>query len=250
MIKPKILLSGAIKFEDIKIKHVSPRKNIPHDIQVECRNLWNEIYEKAKSEKRLIYDGQSYSLENFYSQENSVVLEISRMRYSMKKPLNILARDDDNFPPQACAKTLAIAGPIRTSDGYYAFGHKSGKTMNLVDIDLIGGIIEISDLHSGDDLLKSFLIEIKEETNLAADTISFIELYGIILSGFGNIILFTHTKLNISKNEVQKYFNQKKDPELDKLIFIKKDNLAEFLKSMGDYKAIIAEDYSRHYRNK
>jgi len=66
---------------------------------------------------------------------------------------------------------LAIGGLIKTKDNKYIFGKRTGKTIAVHNIDIIGGIVEDLGIKTGEELAKCNLKEIDEETNIQEEHI-------------------------------------------------------------------------------
>lgn len=246
MIKPKILATGRFSPEDIKIKfNRKSKRKIDPEIEETCKELWKEFYKKSKEEGKVIYDGTSYRLDRLNKKGKSLEIEISRMKFSTKKPLNIQIDKLEKYGFEYFPNTIAIGGPLHTKDNKFIFGEKSGNTVSLTNIDIIGGIAETeTNLSKGKDLYKVVEKEMFEETNVSMKHLDSFQFLGIILSPWANIIFVIIPILKIKSQEVLKLFKDRRDPELSKLIVVDKENIIEYLENLGGYKPQVAKMFT------
>ena len=238
MIKPKILAAGPFKPENVKIKlNPKSKRKINPEIEKSCKKIWKDFYKKSKQEGKVIYDGTSYRLDQLYQKGKSLEVEISKVKFSIKKPLNIQIDKLEKHGFEYFPNTIAIGGPLHTKDDKFIFGKKSGNTVSLTNIDFIGGVAETdTKLANGKDLLKVVEKEMYEEVNVPSNQVDSYQFLGVILSPWANVIFVIIPVLKITFKEVLNLFKDRTDPELSRLIVVEKENIIDYLGNLDGYK--------------
>ena len=233
----QILLKGNFSAEDIIIHNVEQsNRKIDPEVEASLAQVWENNFKIAKEQGKLIFDGESFRLEEFKVINGKLELTVSKFKYSVRSSLVSLAPKLIGKGMEYTANGLAIAGFIRTSDGKYIFGGKSGKTTSTLKVDFIGGIVEPKELKNGKDLIECNKAELKEEINIDAQDIQDIEVTGIIFSPTSNIIILTNTELNLTSEEVLEKFRLENDGEISEIIFKSPEELPDYVKEIGSYK--------------
>jgi len=243
MIEPKILVKGGFSPEDIHIQlNRETNRKTTQELEKLIREEWEWLYSKAKSEGRIIWDGESYRLDDFRVNEHGeLFLKVSPIKYSVRAPLNRLTQYTEKLGEQYLAKGLGIGGFLKTTDGKFIFGVRSGKTLTSNKIDFIGGIVENVDLNSGKELFSQNYKEIQEEMGVSKDQIDNMVVLGMILSNTSNVIIITFTQLNIDSKKVLDVFRQRNDEEMSSLEFVEEESLKDYLHDLGGYKVVVYE---------
>lgn len=244
MIQPKVILKGPFHSENISIT-ISDTSNRKLDKTLEgtLLSIWDKTYSDAKAKGQIIYDGESYRLNSFETKDNSLNLVLSKFKYHIRSSLNAAKDDLEKLGEEYYGNGLSIGGFIETSDGKFIFGKRSGRSTTANDIDFIGGVLEVADLRGWEDIILRNKTEIKEELGLEARYIDSIKFLGLIRAPSTNIILLTHTKLNVSSQEAQKLFEESdlKDDEMSGVEVVEKEELEDYLKKLGGYKIAVVD---------
>ena len=242
MISPKILVKGKFYADDIIVttNPVSNRK-VDDVLESKVKVAWKEVYKKAKAEGKQVWDGVSFRLNDVREEHSHLKLEVSPIKFSVRYPLNKMKEDLERLGEDYYPRGMAIGGFIKTLDGEFIFGQRSGKSMTSNKIDFIGGVIEEHDGASGQSLLSRNQIEIKEEVGIDRRFIDEMFVVGVVLSNTTNVILITYTELSMGSLEVRNVFSKATDDEMSDLIFVEEKNLAEYLESLGGYKTMVIE---------
>jgi len=233
----KILLSGRFSAEDINIigTDTSSRKIVP-EIESRLSHVWEENSAAAQKAGKLIYDGESFRLEKAEIVEGKLELTVSKFKYSVRSALVALAPQLLELGIEYTGNGLAIGGFIKTTDGKYIFGEKSGKTTSTAKVDFIGGMLEPKVLKDGKDLIEYNEVEIEEESGIKPEDIESIVITGLIYTPTSNIIILTETNLRISSEEVLERFRDNNDGEMTRLIFKNESELVDYVREIGSYK--------------
>ncbi|GAB4147036.1 MAG: hypothetical protein OHK0017_08280 [Patescibacteria group bacterium] len=243
MIKPQILLQQ--KFSIMNVEYlINPLSNRKINPALESKLLqaWNDIYAEAIKAGKHIYNGKNYRLDDFQvNSEGVLTLQLSILEYSKQRPLQVLVDEVVEYGYDYLSKQIGIGGLILTSDGYFVLGKLSGKTMSVNQIDLIGGMLEVSDLEDGSTLWHKNLEEIQQETGIKPNQITEGWFQGVILTAYGNIQLLTFAKTSLNKAEVQLQFEAEHDAELKSLIYVPEQDIDEYLIELGGYKPLVSQ---------
>lgn len=246
MIKPKILAAGPFKPENVKIKlNIKSKRKIDPEIEESCEKIWKDFYKKSKEEGKVIYDGTSYRLDKLYQEGKSLEVEISKIKFSISKPLNIQIDKLKEFGFEYFPNTIAIGGPLHTKDDKFIFGKKSGNTVSLTHIDFIGGVAETdTKLENGKDLQKVVEKEMYEEVNVHSNQVDSYQFLGVISSPWAKIIFVIIPVQKITSKEVLNIFKDRTDPELSRLIVVDKENIIDYLENLDGYKPQVAKMFT------
>lgn len=239
MIEPKIYFKKLFKPDDILISVLEKsNRKIDPSLEAKIKTTWTQLYKEAKKNNKVIYDGLNYRLESYEIDGENLHLTLSTFPFSIRKPLSDHRDDLEVLGPDYYANGLSIGGFIQTTDNKFVFGNKSGNTLSRNAIDFIGGTLEGIEIKTSDDLVKKNKDEILEEIGITDNEIESIQIISMVLTPGTNIIIVTHTKLNISSEQLQTNFNQssEKDGEMSGIEIVERENLENFLKSLGGYK--------------
>lgn len=242
MINPQIILKGKYSPEDIEIR-ISPKSNRKINPRLERRikKHWAKVYAEAKKEGKLIYNGTSYRLDSFRAQGKKLILNVSTLKFCERIGLRDFQDELEKLGEDYYGKGLGIGGFILTSDDYYVFGERNGKTMSRSQFDFIGGLLDTKEEFNGRELFNANFHEIKEEINVSRKSILDMFVAGMLLSPTTTVLIVTQTKLNITKKDVVVLFAKARDDEMKDLVFVHKDEIKEFLKRMGPKRKITAQ---------
>jgi len=242
MVQPKVLAKGRYYPKDISIsyKKESNRK-IDKSLELKVSQKWEEMLKEAKSKGKLIYNGESYRLNNLTETNCKLHFEVSKFRYSTRRPIREFPEELEKLGEDYYSRGLAIGGFIKTTDDLYIFGKRSGKTMETNSEDFIGGIVDEVDLKTGEDIFKLNKREIFEELNITSAEIADIYLVGVVSTGVANVVIISQTFLNVDSEHVNQLFDKRKDSEMKSLRFVKEKDLKTYLKGLGGHKNAVVE---------
>lgn len=242
MIEPKLLLKCRCSAADIdvKINSVSNRK-IDEDTENGLGKIWEELYQKARSEEKIVYDGDMYRLERYELANGKLHLELCHSKYSLQYAMLQTIDNWSKLGEEYYPRIIAIGGLLLTNDGKYVFGAKSDKTLAYNKVDFVGGMLEGKDIVDGKGVLALNYSEIEEEIGVDRSHVRNLELIGIVYTPRANIIFVTMARVDLSSAEILKFFETKSDIELGELIFVDEKDIDVYLQGLGGYKPLVCE---------
>lgn len=244
MLAPTVLALGSFKEEDIAITlNPQSKRALSPQVEAEIENIWQETVKDAEEKGKLIFNGESFRLDDFQINDGKLSLELSKFSYKVRSSLSKLSERLVLLGEAYYCRGLSIGGFVETTDHKFIFGQRSGKTLTNNNVDFIGGILDPKVINNGYDLFAHNKQEIFEELGVTEDNILSIELVALVLTSATNIILLTRTKLDMSSTEVNHTFENANDKEeMKSLMFVDREELSDFLNSLGEYKVVIAAE--------
>src|SRR5260221_3610457 len=136
---PRLLLKGKILREDITIHfNATSKRKINPVIESKIKEVWAETYKIATEKGQTIYNGESYRVDDYKYENGKLALTLSKFTYEVRSSLNKLAAEIELLgDDQYYSRGFAIGGFLKTSDGKYIFGQRSGKNVTSNTIDFI-----------------------------------------------------------------------------------------------------------------
>lgn len=245
MNNPKILSDKPFKEDTYTIVHTKSSLKLNNLERKLVEANWQIFLKKAKSKGFQPWDGTYYRMENIQDIiSGSKVLTLSTIKFSQVRGI----KDDPRLSSKFRANNISTTSLIRTADGYFIFGVRNSNSMSKSKVDLIGGGLQESELvvNNFSDVFKNEIKEIKEETGLAEKDITSLEGIEIVQTIRSNVLFIFLTKLNKSKDAVEKIFSKNIDDEMSELKFIQEKELEEYLEDLGDYRSLVAELYFKN----
>ena len=243
MIESKIIFKGEIDPKDIVIRiNKTSTLKIPLEIETEIESTWEKVYKESNEEGRKLYNGKILRLDSFDIIKGKLEMTLSKIDFKTRVGIienlsRIKNITEDNLP-----KSIAIGGLVKTKDNKYIFGINSGKTMNKIPIDIIGGMIEPkTGEFSSEMIFDENYRELKEELNVDRENVKDLHIIGLILTSNAVVMFFTSCVLNITVNEVQDKFKLHNDGEVKELLIVDPKNLNSKLNEFGGYKNLVID---------
>lgn len=236
MIKPSILIKGPFNRANVNVSYnpVSNRKKDP-ELEKKVEAMWIKMQNEAKKNGKLIYNGGSYRLNGYEIKNGKLMIEVSKFKYSTRRPIREFEDKLERLGPDYYSKGLATGGYIKTADDWYVFGIRSGKTMENNSEDFIGGVLDAIDL-SKMHIFDHNNSEIKEELNISMSSIKDVSLLGLVSTGTCNIIMVLFSNLTLTKKDVRDCFTKEGNIEMRDLRFVRAHELEKYMYSLGGYK--------------
>jgi hypothetical protein len=241
--EPSILFSKKLAFDRIIIKNSKLRQLTDTAIIKEKVDLlWEETLQNALKKGKKIWNGQNLRLDSFNYEisKNSLVLSTSQISFKDRFCRENFHDELSLAGASYTAQGIAIGGLMRTSDENYVFAELSQKYMNESKVDLIGGIVENTQIQNGIELLNEYFREIKEEANVDQNDIQEVFFSGLLQNANGGITIVVNTKLYLDSTNLVKKFELSDKEEVSSLCFVKSSKLKDFLNELGGYKSLIS----------
>lgn len=237
----EVLLNQKVDLDKIRIIHAENDRKIDSELEQKVDEYWKEFYTQAKADGKHIWDGDNYRLNKWKFEDGVLHLEFSTIKFSKRLPLMKFAAEGFIDDSKYCAKGCGVGALVKTSDGKYLFGQKSGKTAAAAKVDIIGGILEGCKLEKGWDLAELLFNEIFEEINVDRNQILNIDLRGFLSSVTGNYVFLFSVQLDIDSVKVKELFLSRKDDELSEVIVVAETEVKEYLRSLESYRSLISD---------
>jgi hypothetical protein len=245
----RVLVTGPIDFENISLSLSTEKfpKTTPA-IDQAIDQKWLELIQKAQTNEQLLFNGSSFRLnkiEESYGLGSSegtietINLEVSPFDFRTRKCLQLLVDTVEELGFEYTGNGLAIGGLLQTTDKYYVFGERSGKTLSSNSVDFLGGVVDSTVELSGQGLKGMLFQELLEEANIPSSVIDSSICLGLIQAQVGNVMVISHTQLNISKMELEGFFREADKTEMKGLIFVPANEINSYLMHLGGYKELV-----------
>lgn len=231
----KVIKTKLKSIRDFKISfsETSNRKT-DSKLETQAKEEWKNILENAQKSGLKPWDGTYYRLENLNELEKgSQILKISTVKYSQLRAFQKL-EVSKNYPTEYHTLHISTLGIVITSDNHYIFGFRE-RSLNNTKITFIGGGLQPDELEvkKAQDIETNMLKEIREEINVDSSLIDKTEFNKIVHAiERMNIFIIFDIKLKISRDEVLELFENIKDKEHDRLIFVKDSDIKQFSKNL------------------
>ncbi len=200
--------------------------------------VWNERLRAAKDRGIKLWDAESYRIANVDEVEHTgtLVFKLGLVSYRYPATFQELQKIfiENNLKPIYHFSNGAM---LRTNDGAYLFGKRSTNGVT----DIFGGAVQPGEVAvcSGADIEANILKEVEEEAGLDLHNMDSNYCIGILQSITSNVLTISHMQLNVSVEEVQKIFKNRKDDEMSELIVVPESDIEPFLKALPSYRPYI-----------
>lgn len=244
-VEPKILTSKFFDRNTFEIKMIPSSLILSQELQHQVDSNWKNFVTESNKKGSKLWDGIYYRLENIDAVKNdSQILSFSTIPYSVIRGLTF-RRDLSKLKKQFRPNHIATAALIHTSDNYFVFGERNKKTLSNYSIDLIGGGLQPDELEIKicSDIFDNQLKEINEELGVENQHVISLNGIGIVLSSRYNVIFIFYAELNLTKNQIEKFFKENNDEEMEGIVFVKEEKLEEFLSDKGSYRPLVSKLY-------
>jgi hypothetical protein len=216
--------------ENLIIKEVLSTRKIDKDLEVFCKNTWNEMLVEAKKENKKLWDSEIYRFESISENINAVNLVISTIPYSTVVSMNKYIREVKTFDASFEPLGMFTSCFVKTSDDKYLFIEKSNKYFTKKKISFIGGTLSKTEkeIHKGADLFGEVIKEVKEELGLSEEDVESVVFRSMYETKNLSICLLFEVILNCSFEQVKIKFDQGNDGEAVRVIAVDSIKLFDF----------------------
>lgn len=220
-----------LKYEDREI-------DLPIEIKENIKKFWNN----AIKENPNLYNGQDYVVETVNETKDKIEMLVVKSNYAHYLYDERIGIKENKY--RCCSPWGGVL--LQTKDNYFVVGEMNETTSMPFCLQLSGGGIDKKDIKNGQiNISANINREVKEELNINIENIDykleFIEYPDETRNAYGFIAL---AKLNQSKEELEKHFNEYKEYlienklelEFNRLVFLNKENALEELDNMNNPK--------------
>ena len=238
MFVPQVIVNQSFTFRKLQVESCEKQWSVPRDYEDLVRAEWQRL---TRDEHRNLWDGNSYRVLNaprLDARAGNFTLLLGTIRYRYIATFSALhdAHSSMALEPLNHLSTIAL---IETLDGFYIFGR---RTRNGA-VELIGGGVQPDELpvSTGADIEQNLYKEIREEIGIRHQDVHQTHGLGIVSSSTSNILIVGRALISLSTSDVEKQFSERVDDEIDRLIFVPRTELREFLLAMSDYRKLIPQ---------
>jgi hypothetical protein len=231
------VLKSNIELKDLKVEKsdISVFK-LDKELRELKESIWTEREKEAKENNENIWDGDIYTLEDVNILNSDNVLKISTVKYSdIVTFVKGIGRNIINsiYPRYICTGVI-----VQTTDNYFVFGSKRGKEEGAI----IGGYSNRDELevNVSEDFKRNMLRELKEELDIDQADLTDTRFLGILETEKGSVNIFFKVKTSLTKEEVEKRYENIDEKEFQSLIFKHEKDIKEYLDSKIDGNKVIS----------
>ncbi len=222
--------------ESLIIRDVVSTRKIDKDLEVFCKNMWNEMLVEAKNENKKLWDSEIYRFESISESGDIIDLEISTIPFSAVVSMNKYIKEADDFDISFAPLGMFTSCFVKTSDDKYLFIEKSNKFYTKKKISFIGGTLSKTEkvIKNGIDLFGEVIKEIKEELGLSEEDIETVIFNNAYETKNFSVCLLFDVMLNCSLEQIKNKFNLQNDGEAVRIIDVDSNKLSEFSETYLD----------------
>lgn len=211
-----------------KIDITNSSLELSNDQKNMIKDTWNKLLEEARSNNQELWDENSYRLENYSIENNTVNLKLSLIPYSVRYSL----RTNENLKKELekiKTNALVVQALILTTDNKLVVGIKSGKYLTHLNYTLIGG--SYGPVNGKDiDPIDSINSEVEEEIFINKEMYENFKYLGMYKNDYTNFVLVFKISVKLSSKELDNKFKLKNEiDELSELKFIEPSEFKEFV---------------------
>lgn len=212
------------------------------DLPIEIKEKIKEFWSNAIKENPNLYNGQDYAVEKINETQEKIELLVVKTNYAHYLYDERIGIKDGRYKCYCPFGAILI----QTKDNYLVIGEMNQTTSVPYCLQLPGGGIDKTDIENGKiNIIANINREVKEELNIDIEDIDykieFIEYPDETRNAYGLLAL---AKLNQTKEELEKNYERYKsylienklEVELNRLVFLNKENAVEELDSMNNPK--------------
>jgi 8-oxo-dGTP pyrophosphatase MutT (NUDIX family) len=234
MFQPCVLSKGPVSLSDYALSDtgVSWRANPEYDALV--APIWQERVAAAAARDHHLWDGRHYRLMDIGELSgNRLSLGTIDYRYIVTVRALYAQHKEHGLDPPHHISTAAL---LLTADGLYVFGK---RRINGA-IDFIGGGLQPEE-GVVPDLAHNIVKEIHEETGIVPSALGAQCGLGVVMSTTSNVLVIAHQETALTADGVRAAFAIRDDDEMAEPVFVPREEIADYLRSLTDYRPFVAE---------
>jgi hypothetical protein len=237
----KTLVSGKYLPEDLRIFTKESNRKIEPSVESKIQLIWEEKESKAKEEGKRLYNGTLYRLNKLENIDNKLHIELGTIEFKTFLCINEIPKYFE-LGEEYYKNSGHTLSTVKTKDNRYVMVNLLGKSMNENKFEFIGGAMETNiEINNGTNLFESFYAELEEEASIEQRDIKESYLKLIYQKHKTNIGFYFEVILNLTEKELKNKFNSnKKDQDIESLIFFTKDEYVKALENFNVNKKFIS----------
>lgn len=232
---PEILALGKYLPSDLEVSVSESNRKIDLEIESKLEAIWETKKKKADENGQICYNGLSYRLNSLKKVNDKIILDFGIFEYKVRTGL-IVIPEYFNLPEEFYHKGCFSSATVKTNDNRYVMVELSGKSMNLNEVDFIGGVMETTiEMKTGESIFQSLYAELEEEAGVAKNEINESYLRLIFLTQNTYVGFYFEISLNISSIELlERFKKENKDLDIKSLKDFSRD---EYIKILENHKS-------------
>lgn len=225
----------------IKVKIEDEQFKLPEEIRIKIEKFWNQ----CKSENSNLWNGELMCVGEYKREGNQIVITCKKSNYA-----HYLYDERIGLPQEYACSSLVAGCLLETSDNYYIVGELADNTSFPYCMQISGGNADREDIKDGRiDIFNTIIRECQEELNISLQDKKQVEYFEIkyvcLPSEVAHVyILFAKGKLNMTKVQMQEYYEQylkylkehNLEIEFERIHFIRKGRTTEELENLKNPK--------------
>lgn len=235
MENPEILALGKYLPSDLAVSVSQSNRKIDPEIESKLEAIWEAKKKKADENGQVCYNGLSYRLNSLKKADNKIILDFGIFEYKARTGL-IVIPEYFNLSEEFYHKGCFSSATVKTNDDRYIMVELSGKSMNLNDVDFLGGVMETTtEMKTGENIFQSLYFELEEEACISKNEISESYLRMIFLTQHTYVGFYFEVSLNVSSKELLNRF-QKENKDID-IKLLKDFSRDDYIKVLKNHKS-------------
>lgn len=226
---------------NIKVEIEDKQFELPKEIKTKIEEFWTQ----CKLENPNLWNGEVMCVDKFKIEDNNLTITCQKSNYA-----HYLYDERKILPKKYACNSLVAGCLLETSDNYYIVGELAENTSFPHCMQISGGSVDNNDITDGKiDIFNTIIRETQEELNIRLQDKKQVEHFEIKYIGLPSetvhtYILFAKGKINMTKAQMQDYYEQylkylkdnNLEIEFEKIHFIKKGRTTEELEKLENSK--------------
>ena len=210
MIEPRVLAQGPFAPEQITVTVHTESNQLRTPAMEECiEREWARMTRDAEERGKALWNGVTQRANAVAVTEQGVLqLELAPLDFKHRECVLAFPGYYD-LPEVYWRKGVYVSAFVQTSDGWYVFVRLSGRSTNNNFEECVGGVVgDELVVRTGQDLYRSFEIELEQETAVPSDAIQENMLMGLYVGPDTNVGCHFETTLKDTRREVEQRFQE------------------------------------------
>jgi 8-oxo-dGTP pyrophosphatase MutT (NUDIX family) len=234
--EPCVLLKGPFALDGFDLVQDGPAWRPDGGYEALVGPIWQERAAVAAARGHPIWDGTHYRLTHADDLTNGGPVRLGTIDFRYIVTIRRLwdAHVARGHGPYHHISTAAL---LRTADGHYVFGKRAVNGT----VDLIGGAFQPDEtLGEAANFETNVLKEIREETGIGRGALGAMTGLGIVMSTTSNVLVVADVPTMLTRDAVLETFATREDDEMAEPVFVPAAGVRDYLRGLGDYRAVVA----------
>jgi hypothetical protein len=187
------------------VHDVESNRTVDPDIELLIEREWQRQLERAAARGATYYDSETYRLNDFAEEGNSIVLYLAPAAYRIHAAMKAI-HDDPRIAEEHFDRQIVVDSIVRTMDDYFVL-HSVEKVVET-ETYLIGGSCSKSRtvIESASDLVVDLLNHVDRVLGLDESERAIGDLRGIVQNEIGCVHVIFDVRVTLTSNELWERF--------------------------------------------